>query len=180
MSINNIPDAIQHIVTSMQDDGYDIQFQFGHPKEIQQTLIEWSRDPSRKEVKTPLLILFLDFEEDKYGEDKTYITVADVTIIIANETNRNYKAQERLENVFKPVLWPLYEAFIEECELSVLFDVDAKFHIPHKKTDHYFYAADEAKDQNVFAAYWDAIEITNLELKLQEQDCSFTSNNLTF
>ena len=170
-NITNIPDAVKQIVIEMQIDGYDINYQFGHPKEVQQTLMEQTQDIVTRNQRYPLLTLFLDFTEGIAQSDKDYISEAEVSIVIVNETDRNYKAAERLEHSFKAVLWPLYKVFILKCEMSPLFDVDAKFRIPHNKRDHYFYSADDAKDQNVFAAYLDAVEITNMDLKLQDTGC---------
>ena len=133
--------------------------------------MEKTKDAAKKYEKYPLLIMFLDYEEQIGQSDKHYISEASITMVFVAPTDKNYKAQERKEKVFRPVLWPLYEQFMSYLQLSNYFDTDVKGLIPHNKTDRYFYSADETKAQNVFAAYFDAVEITNLELKLMEQGC---------
>ena len=172
--INNIPEAIKFIVDQMVLDGFDLKYEYGHPKEIQQTLMEKTKSLATKDDKYPLLILFLDFEEERGQSVKKYVTEASVNMVLITATDRNYKAAERLENIFKPILWPLYEEFVYRCQMSPMFDTNEQFKIPHDKKDQYFYSADLAKEQNVFAAYLDAVEINNFEIKLQITGCVST------
>ena len=54
----NIYDAIASIVMSINKEGTALNFIYGSAKEVQQTLIEWSKDPAMKSQKYPCLILF--------------------------------------------------------------------------------------------------------------------------
>ena len=161
----NIYDSIAQIVTLVNQDGLQLNYLYGSAKEIQQMLVEASKEPAIREHKYPLLILFtpVDIDVDS-GLGIDYQTV--LNLVIVTDTEKTYHTHERIENVYKPVLWPLYESLMNHIRLSGLFDIDSSGRIPHTETDRFFYSPLPAHDQNVFSAVLDAVEITDLELSV--------------
>jgi hypothetical protein len=145
-----------------------VNYQFGHPTEITQTLDEWSSG-TKDADKYPLIALLLDTPMDK-----GYINVEaklDLHFIIARRTEQNYKAAERLKQNFKPVLYPVYDEFMRQLYFSGCFSdaMDPK----HRQIDRYFWGKQGlyGNEKNVFNDKIDAIEIQNLKLTLYKQNC---------
>ena len=141
-----------------------LDFQFGHAQEIQQTLVEQSRDVEWKSKLYPKLVLFLDIEETHAERVSVSLNLAIITT-----TNKAFKALDREVESFEKVLHPLYRLFMYELDLAPHIDVE--YPITHNKTDRYFYGSQPTPDQNVFAALLDAVEITSLSLLIDKELC---------
>ena len=141
-----------------------LDYQFGHYKEIQQTLTEQSRSTEWKAKMYPKLILFLDITENH-----TQVVTATINLAIVTTTNKAFKALDREIESFDKVLHPLYRLFMEELTLAP--GIRFEYPIEHDKTDRYFWGSEPTPDQNVFAALLDAIEINSLSLMIDEKLC---------
>lgn len=168
----NIYDAIGQVVTNANTKwgGNTINYLVGSQAEVQQRLSEWSRDVDNKENKYPCIIVFTPFPQARMQSDIKYLTEAVVNILIVNDTEKTYTTPERITNVFEPILWSVYALFLNEMILSNYFDLDSTFKIPHDYVDHFHYSPTPAKEQNVFSAVLDAVEMQNVELKLMDSD----------
>jgi hypothetical protein len=134
---------------------------------------------SRSDIKYPVVILICDFEE-QIGANKSVelgYQTATLNFIIANTTERNYKQPERLEQNFKPVLYPIYKALLESIleSTSVYRATGTLEDIPHTKYDRYFWGREKifGNDANTFNDYLDAIEIRGMKVKLRFPTCAF-------
>lgn len=145
-----------------------IRFKFGHPKEIQQVLIEETEGAILKNNKYPILVLFLEYEETR-DTNSGLIFETTANFAIVTDTKQNYYADDRLTYSFKQKLYPLYDLFISKLKLSGLFQTDLNNDIQHTKSDRYFWSATSSKEQNSLASMLDAIEINNLNLLLKTQ-----------
>ncbi len=163
----NIYDAIGSIVADINNYGVRLNYLYGSAREVQQTLVEWSKDPQMKEKKYPCLIMFTPI-----AVERELYTTTTVTIILVKDTEKNYKTHERITNVYEPYLWPIYELFMHFLRLSINFDIDSSGRVPQTTTDIFFYSPTPAHEQNVFSAVLDAIEIADLELTLVDKGCS--------
>ena len=141
-----------------------LDYQFGHKEEIQQTLVEQSRDVDWKSKLWPKLILFLDITESRAA-----IINAPINIAICTNTNKAFKALDREVESFEKVLHPLYELFLKELELAP--GITINYPVQHDYTDRYFWGSDPTPDKNVFAALLDAIEINNLNIIIDKNIC---------
>lgn len=152
--------------------GKEIPFyRYGHRVEIAKLLDEQNRKTGAEKVKKyPLIALRLDTEE----------TISDgiwhfnLNIAIVEWTDKNYDAAQRYENVYKPVLYPLYERFMEALKQSGLFFWDnMAAYPPHTKIDRLYYGTigSEGNQKRVFSDPLDAIEIQNLRLNQTLKNC---------
>lgn len=139
-----------------------INFIPGSEKEITNVLTLMSQQPSKDGLQWPLIALMVPFLEDK-GRIVGVDGVEDLNIIIANVNLPEFRTPERMENNFKPVLYPIYLEFMNQLYLSGKFDVSTPDNIPHTKIDFPLYSPD--KDVNVFNSYVDAIQI-KIKLKI--------------
>lgn len=140
-----------------------LNYYYGNPKEIHSRVIEMSKDTDQKRKKFPLLALFLDIEETR-GVEPGYDFEAKINMALIVDANKKWKPAQRQTTSFEGKLYPLYELFIKKCQST--FGLNDINRIEHNKTDKFFYSSDKASDQNTLAAFVDAIEITDFELKV--------------
>lgn len=148
-----------------------VHYQYGHRRELLETLLQMRGNAAYD--KYPLIYLVTDFRERRGQEAGIY---ADVTlnIIIAHQTTATYRAAERMQNVFKPVLYQLYYALLEE--LAAISHTYSEDMLPHDKWDRYYWgrsniSAGVEHQENALQDFVDAIEIVNLNLKLDYKNC---------
>jgi len=148
-------------------------YMHGHPLEIINTLALKDKNDVHKYNKFPLIALFQDFVE-KMGENQAVSSAAELNLIIAVNTSPDYSSEERYDNSFKTVLYPLYDLLIKHILKSKWFaNIDPGL-VPHSKIDRLFWGRTGlyGNESNVFNDYIDAIEIQNLSLELRlRQNC---------
>jgi hypothetical protein len=111
----------------------------------------------------PLVALRLDIPEVKHDGVIDYT----LNIAILAFTDKQYTDEQRYEHVFKPVLYPLYQLFLDKLRDSGLFMWDGWRDFPdHTKVDRPFYGTAGAtlNQENVFDDPLDAIEILDLKI----------------
>lgn len=145
-----------------------VHFEHGHPIEIVETLSQ--KDKAGIEFsfkKYPLVCLFQDFVEDV---SNNYIVSANLHIVICNSTKSDYKAKERYENNFKPIIYPIYDELFNQFQKNG--DIIGYFP-EHKKIDRLFWGKESiyGNKANIFEDYLDAVEIINLKLNLNKINC---------
>lgn len=157
-----IEDVMSAIVAEIHYNGADVFFDYGNYVEIANKLSE----KNRNNTKYPLFALIEDITETESNEDDVY-KIYDFTMIIAYHTLQNYSTQQRLTNIFKLILQPLYRNLLDEMLSSLKFKITRDY-IEHTKTNRYFLGS-ETPNQNKFNDYVDAIEINFRNVKLLKQ-----------
>lgn len=154
-----------------------LNYQYGHPVEIIQTLAQYDKTPSKRNKKYPLIMLVQDFAEDR-GRVDEYYSEANLRIVIAHHTNKDYKAEDRYANTFLPILYPIYDALMSEIANSRYFLIPSVADIPHTKKDRLYWGRESLNgtDANSFCDYLDAIEITNMRIRVDNAFCTFLLN----
>jgi hypothetical protein len=139
---------------------------FGTRKTINAKMIE-KQGGEFAYQKYPLIALRLPATISTVGG----ISTMDANIIIATFTNKQYKPQERLANVFKPVLYPLLYKFLEYVKRTGEF---MGYTSDFDHVDRFFYgteSGDESNIANIFADPLDAIELRNFKLTYLVDEC---------
>ena len=154
-----------------------VQFMAGHPLEITNRLTKRDENGLYLE-KYPLIALFHDFKEEKGRQVDEYAGLS-LRLIIANNTSSEFIADQRYENNFKPILYPIYESFLKQITLAKKnklmkwFNTYGVESIRHTKTDRLFWGTPTAmtNTSNIFNDYIDCIDIQNLELSVNIKNC---------
>lgn len=123
--------------------------------------------------KYPLIHLVRDFYEER-GQDVGLYAGTSLSIIIIHQTVQTYKIEDREEKVFKPVLYPIYYEFMRQLYKSLwVFGSDfTTGEFRHRKIDRAFWGTRNLQgSKNKLNDYVDAIEIQNLELKINFSNC---------
>lgn len=149
-----------------------VHYDYGHPIEIIETLAQKSQTGEFVYNKYPLIALFLDAglqrgrEIGVYGEFTLHIA-------IINGTQAEYKAKQRDDENFKPVLMPIYLEFMNQIKKSGRFFITSADLIPHEPINRYYWGKQGlyGNEGNIFNDYVDCIEIKNLKLKVNINYC---------
>lgn len=148
-----------------------INYQFGPFEELIETLAQYDTDINLRNQKYPLIYLVTDFKEQRGQQAGVYANTR-LNIAICHQTQPAYKSAERKANVFEPVLYPIYYAFMEQLTKNSLTMAGSPDLLQHDKTDRYYWGTKElGTSRSKLADYVDAIEIENLQAKFDYQPC---------
>ena len=162
-----IVDIFKTIVEKVQARyGSHIEFMYGPVEEIEANLIEiagaYGLPGGNTDGSYPLIALFQDFPENREGNGGYYADVTLPIVLIATLTDKNYKAPQRYEFSFKPVLYPIYQLLLEEIAKNGSIIVGDPDKIEHTKYDRLYYGRRTLG--TAVSDYVDAIELNNLKL----------------
>lgn len=147
-----------------------VHFQFGSGLEIIETLKQQSDiDPFEK---YPLVCMFLDVQEEHNEEAGIYSRLPELRMAIVYGTDANYKAEERDEYNFRPILTPIYQTLLEQMMYSCAF-MKSGLGFEHSATRNYYWGRYGlyGKEGNIFNDKLDAIELTFRNLKILKTYC---------
>lgn len=151
--------------------GYDVNYIFGDSTYIREAILTQKKIPQTATKRFPLIGLYTPFVEDK-TDSKVYCK-ADVNIIIAVNTLKDYTNEQRIEVSFKGLLRPLYNALIKEVGAEKRFDFGYSGHVAHSYSENLVFGRRGAFDADgkEIEEKIDAIEITNLSLTVKKIKC---------
>lgn len=145
-----------------------INFKDGSRTEINEVLANAAKDETKNLTRFPLIWLFINNKQEKNVDDNIDIhTTLDFSFV--HLTKKEYRTEQRREKVFKPVIEPLLDLFIQTIEsqyFSKVFHFNTYFY-NYPKWFRYFYGSSD-KNVQVFDAPTDAIEIS-LDLNFRKQ-----------
>lgn len=133
---------------------------YGPNLEVAKELVK--KDTAQK-GKYPLFVLNMPFPEKK----ENGLIFLTLNIAIVAFTKMDYRASDRYDKVIKPILYPLYEAFIVELRKSGLFQWERIGGEPsHTKIDRPFWGTQysQGNKAHIFNDPLDAIEILDLKI----------------
>lgn len=144
-----------------------IDFKFGSRMEINQLLFIESKDADKKDIRFPFIWLFIN--EGREHDNPEYDYKTGLKIAFVHMSDKNWKAQQRLDNVIEPVLEPLRTLFLETIQspyFARVFTWEFK-KLSYTEYYRYFYGSSD-KNEMVLTAPTDAIEI-DLDVTFQNQ-----------
>jgi hypothetical protein len=163
-----IVDDIGKVVTAMNEVIMPVYYMYGHRLEINNRLLAASKDVEKQYKKYPLVALRLDIPETN-SAGMVYFSL---NIAILANTEKNYNAEDRYDKVFKPVLYPLYELFLNRFRQAGLFIF--KDSIPqHTKIDRPYWGTTQKEGNvaNILSDPLDAIELVDLKFSKTLNNC---------
>jgi len=184
-----VTDTESRMATRTDASSYDINYIYGHLQEIREILIAMALDPNRyptgdptqvvSPVRFPLIALILDISEQK-GRQRDVSSEIRCNIIIAQKTLPKYRAADRMTNVFKPTLYPIYEEFLNAVSASGYFKERHADLLEHTKIDRMYWGREglQGNEANKAEDHIDAIEIQDLTLRvINLQNCLNNGRN---
>ena len=153
-------------IPALNDRGYTTgmpYYMYGHRRELANRLLEKDKDSVFKYQKYPLVALRLDTPEE-YADGVVTFTL---NVALVMMTHRMWNSEERYPKVFKPVLYPLYGAFLGGIKNNGGFFWEGdRSKPPHTKFDRPYYGIEESEGNvaNIFNDPLDAIELIDLKI----------------
>jgi|ERR1035437_532047 hypothetical protein len=141
--------------------------------ELIETLAQADNSGTERYKKYPLTHLVQDVEIDR-GQDVGLFGSSNLNVIFVHQTVNLYKMDDRDQKVFKPVLWPMYYGFMEQLKKSKwIFGSWAQTgEFRHQIIKHGFWGDRKLEgSKNILNDYVDALEIRNLQIKLNNSNC---------
>lgn len=145
-----------------------INYEYGHYNDISSRILEYAKN--RVNV-YPLVCLFEDFaiSHRKEGLDG----ISNLKIIILYKSRDTVTRQWREDNIFRPILYPIYQEFLQQLKLSGKFNIYDVTKIKHKQINRPHWG-DPALYKNggyLFNEILDGIELSDLELETFLKTC---------
>lgn len=162
-------DAVIDKLTKANSSIAQLNYQFGFIYELLETMVQWDKSQTLDYLKYPLVWLVTDFDENRGNNGADFYATVNLNIIIANFTQREYKAYERMDVNYRPILYPIYYELLHQLAKHPSISVQDEIQIPHTKTDRYFWGKNHLA--NNLNDSVDAIEIQNLQLKINFKTC---------
>lgn len=155
-----IPDIFQSVVTSTEAAwGEDVHFLHGHMLEITNITKQLAKDADVTK-RYPLIALRHDIKQSKLPYKGVEF---DCTLFIITLSRPEYTAEERIETIYKPILYPLKEEFISQIARSGYFEQQSIEDVEEKTTwyDRLFWGSSTVMGNtaNIFGDWVDCIEI---------------------
>lgn len=157
--------------------GYDelitgVHYEHGHPMEVIETLNQKDASETYQFDKYPLIALFQDFPE-RVSDNTGIQSEATLHLIIARATKADFKAAERYDYNFRPVLYPVYEELLYQIHRHPAIISKGPALIRHTKYDRLYWGRQGlyGNEGNIFNDRIDCIEIRDLQLKFNQKIC---------
>ena len=149
-----------------------VHYLYGHPLEIIETLTARDKVEAYAYQKYPLIALFQDLPEDK-GREIGVDGEITLHMIIARGTTPSFRAPERYDKNFIPVLYPVYYELLNQINIAKVFMTYGISSIRHTKIDRLYWGREGLwkNEGNVFNDFLDCIELRDLKLKVDLKHC---------
>ena len=153
-----------------------VYYMYGHPSEVVNNLQEMTNEASLQNSKYPLIALFTDVPIRK-GQSVGMYGDATVQVVICALSDRHYKAPQRMEETFKPILYPIYNEFLNQLRMHKQFNYLHEEEIRHTQIDRLYWGRQGlyGNQGNMFNDYIDCIELQSLVIPIENKICSFTN-----
>lgn len=156
------------IVGGLKLNNKPVFFQFGYWQNIHDQLLDYGKTSTLRGQRFPLIILHADFEETTVN---AWTIRINPTFYIVDQSEQKYSIEKRIEDVYKPILYPIYKDFITAIRQSGKFYIDGQ-DIPHTRKDLY-YLSSAGAEQNKLSLIVDAIEIKFSQLNMVKTQCYY-------
>lgn len=148
-----------------------IHYEYGHINDIRERITEKMKTTTNSVDISPMICLIEDFKLTKGKVGVTGIT--DMKIIILHFSKKDITRVQREVNVFRPVLWPIYNEFLKQLKLNGRFSIYDVTKIQHDMIarPHWGDPALYGNDAYLLNGIFDGIELSNLQLTTFLNNC---------
>lgn len=155
--------ALQQVIPTIQG----VHYLYGHYTEVRDVLKEKGENKMRKFQRYPLVVLFMDFPIRKRDNESIYGTATMQMLILAHSDDKS-RSDKRYTEVFKPILYPIYDELLNQIAKDGRIAVTSKRRINHTQIDRPNWGEPElyGPKGRIFNDILDGIELKDLEIPL--------------
>lgn len=150
-----------------------VSYSFGTIDELNENLAQKGKTQAGKLIKYPLVFLLVDIKEP-VGYVGDYADLK-LRLAIINQTSKTFKAKERLDNNFKPIIMPIYFELLNQISLAgnIFIGASTPDNLKHTAIRRYYWGRESSAGNtaNKINDYVDGLEIDNLELRYYLNRC---------
>lgn len=150
-----------------------VSYSFGTIDELNENLIQQGKTEDGKLIKYPLVFLLVDIKEP-VGNVGDFADLK-LRLAIINQTSKTFKARQRLDNNFKPIIMPIYFELLNQISLAgdIFIGASTPDNIKHTAIRRYYWGRESSggNTANKLTDYVDGLEIDNLELRYYLNRC---------
>ena len=148
-----------------------VHYEYGHYTDIQERLT--AKGKTDKQQRFPLICLFEDYRIRHGVPQKGTTGLTDLKLIILHSSKNTVTRQWREDNVFRPILYPIYFEFLKQLKNSGMFSIYDVSMIQHDQINrpHWGDPGLYKNDSYLFGDVLDGIELSNLQLTVFLSNC---------
>lgn len=154
--------------------GSMVYFYMGDGRDLADQFTALSGDATSETKRFPCVLMITDVKGHR-EEPKNFYAEMNYHLVIATLTDKDYSVETRLSTSFEPVLMPIMDALsqaISDNKQNVFshYHENISFDFEHKLVVGRNLLPLDPENKTTFPIYIDAIDITNLKLKLKKQN----------
>lgn len=150
-------------------DPFDVYFAHGHYDAVNKDLIDKDGGTSTKNAKFPLIWMVTPFDQRFDKRYDYYCELSGLDFLFLMNSSYDETIDQRIENYYKPRLWPIVERFKIEIDNSGLFyDILSPESIPYEYIKDWYFNGNLGGKGNLFNDFIDAVQIKGLRLRINE------------
>lgn len=157
-------DMMRYVRLDLTDKFNSSQKPYFNHDTMQKFINEMLEKDSNSVDKFPVVYMRPDYIEDYNTGDSRVLYNATIELYIIHRTEPIYKVGNRYEEVFKPILYPIFEALMYRLKHYAGFT----FNYEHSKQDLLQWGLN---NENFVNEYIDAIHLTNMTLGVMKTNC---------
>jgi hypothetical protein len=140
-----------------------VNYLYGYVKELNETLVQYNGSRNLFDKKFPLIWLAQPFTITAGKIIQYYGEIDELRLFIITGSTKNWKASERMEKNYKPILYAIFYELINQMALAKAF-IGYQAKMSYKVTDRYYWGEDQ---QNVLNDVVDIMEVKFFNIKIQ-------------
>ena len=151
----------------------NLNYQYGYMKELNETLQEWDKNVEDRPKRFPLIWAEQPFNIIK-GESGAYWgRIELLRVFFMVHTEINLKAEDRMTQKYKQVLYPIVREWLTQLDYSLAFHTEGVQKLRHIQQDVYYWGNQE----NVLTNPVDCVILTIRDLLIANNpNCTPTTN----
>lgn len=121
-----------------------LNYQYGYIKELDETLLQWEKNPADAPNRFPLIWVEEPFNVVSGQSAAYYGKIEVLRVFVMNQTEKQLKSEERMTKNFKPIILPIIRDFLKEIDLSIAFHTQGVERIERTTQNRYYWGESQA------------------------------------
>jgi len=143
-----------------------VRFEYGHRADVNERIIAYGNQGKNF---CPMVILFEDYKIQR-GE-VGYTGITNLVIMIIYYSKAAITRVQREANVFRPILYPVYNELIHQLKIDGRFSIYDETLVKHNLVPRPHWGDPDLYKEYPLKDVFDGIEISNLQLKTFLNNC---------